>query len=228
MTTKQTNNFFKELGDVLRVVGMFIADVLTRLWNWISSWKWKTIRLYIGAVITVLAAVMLAVDVITGILLLTGPSQVAQIVYALCGVHIFSYVSAWQYVGFITGGLIMDVAFWTIVMWLGIYWWKGVNYFVAPRYAWLYAGAVAMAGFTLMAGSVFYALPGLIEMHETHHDKYHKKHLMQVWYGGNGYGNRYERPMMTEERYYQAQRETEQMQQDMDRYIDQLFNQGRY
>lgn len=172
--SKKQNHLGHELIDVLQVLWRY----LVRVGQWgvalVSRIRVRAVGQVVGVLLAVSAATLMIFDTIFALLLIGDPVQVGEIVYTLAGVNIFGYLGYAEYIGMIAGGVIMDLAILTLILWLGIYLYGGRNYFVRPRKAWLYASAVAVLGAAIFSTSVFYAIPDMIALERDMGKQYYE------------------------------------------------------
>jgi hypothetical protein len=211
MTDKQ-KNLGNELADVVRVAWRYLVQACRWLATQLGAIRLQQVRQVIGVLIIIATSLALVFDTIAAILLIGDPYQVSKIMYASTGVDLFAHISLAEYVGLIAGGVIMDIAILTLILWLGIYLFCEKNYFIKPRKAWLYTAGIAVLGAAICATSVFYMLPDIMKFEQEVHARYHEnKVYAPIQQMHRGYPAQQEMNA-----YYQLEQEAEHMEQMME------------
>lgn len=207
MSNKQ--NLLREVGDVLEVLWNYLLGFVKWLGSIVSRVRISLLGKMVGLFLIITAAIAMVIDTVAALLLIGDPLQFGKIVYAATGVDIFAYIGLAEYIGIIAGGVIMDLAILTLVLWLGIYLYNGRNYFVRPARSWLYVCAMAVLGGAIFATSLFYLLPEMINLEQDldrhyYHNKVYVPDYQYQYYEANGRG------------VYLLEQERRDMQQMMD------------
>gem|GEM_PF-5970959 len=215
MKDKTIKQLGKELSDVFVIVWSYIVSVCSWVIAQLQKISWAMVQKVIGATIVVISSIFVAIEIITGLLLIGDPAQTERLIAAITGIQLFDYVTLNQYVLFMTGGVIFDLVIVSLLMWFGIWLYGRTNWFNKPKKAWVYALLAGFVGLAMMVGALFYAGPQLVSLGKELHVKHHQKHLQKENNRGPGY--RYYYP--NQKQYEIQQREFDNLRKQIEREI---------
>lgn len=146
-----------------------ILNFFDDVWKWLKKYSqkiWKLLKelkiiKVVGFATITISSLVIFIETISIGLIHSDKLKFEEIVNYFFNVKIFDYISSINFHLITGGGYLIDLFFWTILLFLGIYWWNNKNYF-KKRWVKVVLGVFLILGITTFLFGFYKSMPKIM------------------------------------------------------------------